>query len=526
MKIISSPSAAALCISTLCLIAGLALLSVAREAAASASATNASNANIDEAVRTALKELPDYIKQVMEKTGVPGVAVAVVHDDKLVYAEGFGVRSTDTGAAVTPDTVFQIASVSKPLGATAVAAAISSGALTWDTPVANLVPQVSLSNAEVWSRVTIGDLYAHRSGLPGDFGNDLEQFGYDRDYIFRQAHLEPLSPFRETFSYSNFGLTVAGVAAATASGMKWDEFANKFVFSPLGMSNSTYNHADFKAMENTATLHQKVEGRWMPGTERNADAQAPAGGANSTVLDLSRWMRMLLSEGNIDGNRIVSEEALNPMLALQIKTAADTSEGSTGYGFGMGVDVDKQGKVTWTHSGAFTNGASTQIYLEPELELGIVTLTNGWPVGVPEAINATFVDLVKFGKPTRDWFSVTDEAFAPYTQITYSIDGKAKPTQPNPAGDLKSYVGRFSSNYTGEAMVSLGEQGLLLTLGPEGKTQLPLRHWDADVFYFNGIGLPEGFYAAVRFTRDNEGDVNSFRIDEVNSGLGIFTRTQ
>lgn len=524
MKTVLRPLASEIRKYTYLCVVSFALTAVATITTTHAESGSTMSAGSVEAVQNAVRKLPEYIKQAMEKTGVPGLAVAIVHKDKLIYAQGFGVRSTETGIPVTPDTVFQLASVSKPLGATAVAAAISTGALSWDTPVAPLVSGFSLSNAEILSKVTVGDLYAHRSGLPGDFGNDLEQFGFDREHIFKKAYLEPLTPFRETFSYSNFGLTVAGVAAAAATGKDWEEFTEAFIFSPLGMTQTTYSHADFVKMENTASLHQKVDGRWIPGSERNADAQAPAGGANSNVLDLSRWMRMILAEGMFEDRQVVSKEALAPMLEIQIKTAADSSEGSTGYGFGMGVDIDPHGKSTWTHSGAFTNGASTQVYLEPELELGIITLTNGWPVGVPEAINATFVDFVKFGKPTRDWLKVTGEAFSPYTEITRTIDGRKKPEQPEPAGELKSYSGNFISDYVGEASITLEGQSLVMTLGPNGSTRIPLNHWDGNVFYFSGLGLPDGFYAAVRFTRDDEGTITSFKIDEVNSGLGVFSR--
>jgi CubicO group peptidase (beta-lactamase class C family) len=524
MKTIFHPPGSGIRIATYLLVAGLTVSTVTEFAAADANAVSTASPITDQSVRSAIKELPAYIKQVMERTGVPGISVAVVHEDQLLYAQGFGVRSTETGTAVTPDTVFQIASVSKPLGATAVAAAISTGALSWDTPVAPLVAGFSLSDPTVLPKVTIGDLYAHRSGLPGDYGNDLFLLGFDRDEILARGHLVPLSPFREAFSYSNFGLTVAGVAAAAAAGRNWEKFSEDFIFSPLGMVSSTYSYAAFRKMTNTAALHQKVDERWVAGPELNVDIQAPAGGANSNVLDLSRWMRMILSEGMFEGRRIVSEEALASMLAPQIKIAADTASGSSSYGFGMVVDVDSRGKTSWIHSGDFSHGASTQIYLDPELELGVVTLTNGWPIGVPEAINATFVDFVRLGRPTRDWLTVFSEELAADTEITRSIDGKKRPNQPKDASELKSYSGDFSSDYAGEASIIVEGHGLMLVFGPRGQTRVLLHHWDGDVFYFNEFGMPEGFYTAVRFRRDDKGNIISFKVDMVSSGLGVFNR--
>jgi len=518
------PSRFGIRITTYILFAGFVASAMTEHASADTNFVGTNSPETDQSVRSAIKELPAYIEQVMASTGVPGIAVAVVHDDQLLYAEGFGVRSTETGQAVTPETVFQIASVSKPLGATAVAAAISTGALTWDTTVAPLVSGFSLSDPAVLSRVTIGDLYAHRSGLPGDYGNDLFLLGFDRDEILARGYLVPLSPLRASFSYSNFGLTVAGLAAAAATGRSWEKFSEDFIFSPLGMAKSTYSYAAFKKMENIAALHQRAEGRWTLGPKLDVDALSPAGGANSNVLDLSRWMRMILSDGEFEGRRIVSEEALASMLAPQIRITADTEGGSSSYGFGMGVDVDRHGYTSWVHSGDFSHGASTQIYLDPKLDLGIVTLTNGAPMGVPEAINATFVDLVRFGKPTREWLSVFGKELAADRDITRSIDGNKKPDQPKAASELKSYSGEFFSDYAGEASVVFEGKGLVLALGPRGATRVSLNHWDGDVFYFNEFGMPEGAYTAVRFTRNTKGDIRSFTIDMVNSGMAVFNR--
>lgn len=504
--------------------AGIVLVTLTLLAALKPDPAEAASDGTDAAVRSAVAKLPAYVRKVMKRTGVPGVAVAVVYKDKLIYAEGFGVRNTRTGGAVTRDTVFQIASVSKPLGATAVAAAISSGALTWDTPVAPLLSGFSLADPSVSEAVTVGDLYAHRSGLPGEFGNDLEKFGFARQYIFEHADREPLAPFRTSYAYSNFGLTAGGVAAASAAGRDWNALTRDLLFARLGMVRSTYSHEALTKMMNVASLHQRVKGRWVPGPKRNADAQAPAGGANSSVMDLSRWMRLLLAGGVYEGRRIIERQPLDDMLSIQIRTSGDGEAVTRGYGFGMEVTVEADGSVVWSHSGDFQRGASTQVYLVPELELGIVTLTNGWPVGVPQAISATFVDWVTYGRSTEDWLKLIGDIFAPYTNPTYEIEGQKRPRDPSPAGVLAGYAGSYVSDYAGNAEVTVRRRQLVLALGPDGATRIPLRHWDGDVFFYDTLGLPNGFYTAVRFNRDEEGSVTSVTVDEVNSNLGRFTR--
>ena len=480
----------------------------------------------DLAVREAVSALPDYITRVMRRMGVPGVAVAVVHRDRLIYAEGFGVRDVDSGAKVTPDTVFQLASVSKPLGASAVAAAVGRGDLAWDTPAAPLLPGFGLSDAWVSEHVTVGDLYAHRSGLPGNYGNDLENFGYGRQHIFEKAHLEPLSPFRITYDYSNFGLTAGGIAAANAAGVSWDQLTRDAIFAPLGMSRSTYDYDELAQMDNVATLHQQSRGRrWKTGPVRNAEAQAPAGSANSSVKDMARWMRMMLAGGTFEGKRIVEQDALDTMLTLQIRNSLDPTGAIAGYGYGMGVVMEQDAPLNWTHSGAFSSGASTRILLVPEWDLGIVVLTNGWPVGVPEAVTATFQDLVRFGEPTRDWLKVTSARFAAYNTPSYSIDGQKRPANPSPARPLAAYAGTYANDYVGVGDVSVDGDRLVLAVGPGGMTRLSLRHWDGDVFFYNEIDMPPGFFTAVRFSgQDDAGSATSMTIAEVGVDLGTLSR--
>lgn len=478
-----------------------------------------------DAVAQAIAQLPAYVRRVMRETGVPGVAVAVVHRDRLVYAKGFGVRSTASGKPVTANTVFQVASVSKPLGATAVAAAIGEGTLSWDTPAAPLLPGFSLADPWVTDNVTIGDLYAHRSGLPKDFGNDLEQLGFGRRHILERAHLEPLSPFRISYAYSNFGLTAGGIAAANAADQSWTEFTRQRIFEPLGMSRSTYSHAALERMSNVATLHQKVKGQWVAGPSRNAVAQAPAGAANSTVRDISRWMRMVLGKGVFRGERIVAEDPLTQMLSLQVRFSPDPVDRIAGYGFGIQTTAIANEPIVFEHAGDFSNGASTQVYLVPELDLGIVTLTNGWPSGAPQAINVGFADLVRFGRLTADWPALYAAAFAPLTTPTYSIDGQRRPDNPVPARSLTAYAGSYSNDYVGNGQVVLERGRLVLSVGPNGATRIPLRHWSGDVFFYNEPTMPTGFYSAVRFAFNGPGSATSLTIHAINSGLGVLERT-
>src|SRR4051794_30598531 len=168
----------------------------------------------DHQIDTAVSQLDGLVADIMGRTGVPGMAVAVVLGGKPVYARGFGVREVGKPPKVDADTVFQLASVSKSIGGSVVAREVAARKVGWDTPVTKLLPWFALSDPSVTGMVTVGDLYAHRSGLPDHAGDDLEDLGYDRRAVLGRLRFLPLKPFRDNYEYTNFGLTAAAEAVA------------------------------------------------------------------------------------------------------------------------------------------------------------------------------------------------------------------------------------------------------------------------------------------------------------------------
>jgi CubicO group peptidase (beta-lactamase class C family) len=225
---------------------------------------------------------------------VPGLSVAIVHRDELVHLAGYGLRHIDDAQArVGGDTVFQLASLSKPLAATVVAALVGDEKVSWDTRVADLDAGVRLHEEYPTAEVTIRDLFAHRSGLSGNAGNDLEGLGFSREEILRRVHqLKPARSFRSGFDYSNFGLTAGGEAAAKAAGYTWEDAADARLYSRLHMTSTSSRYSDFLAHDDRSSLHAPVAGEWKALTTRNPDPQSPAGGASSSARDLaSRTMK-------------------------------------------------------------------------------------------------------------------------------------------------------------------------------------------------------------------------------------------
>lgn len=479
-------------------------------------------------IERAIAGLDDLARDVLERSGIPGLAVAVVHEGRTVYARGFGVRRVGQPEQVDADTAFLLASVSKPVGATVVASEVTAGRVSWDTPVVELLPWFALSEDWVTRHVTIGDLYAHRSGLPDHAGDDLEDIGYDRRAVLERLSLLPLHPFRNHYAYTNFGLTAAAEAVARAAGADWATLSQRALYDPLGMDRTSSRHADYVARANRASSHIPSEDGYAVADLRQPDAQSPAGGVSSTVNDMARWMALVLGGGRIDGQEIFAEDALLPAVTAQSISgpSATMDARPTHYGYGFVVGTHPSGRVVLSHSGGFSLGASTYAGLIPSLDIGIVVLTNASPVGAAEAIGNAFLERVELGTQTRDWFAAYGQITAPLMSPVGKFAGLAPPAEPEPFRDLSAYAGVYENAYFGEATVTVTGDGLSLTVGPLAEP-VALDHWSGDVFTYAPFNenAPAGSVSQVSFTEFDgvgAGEVFIERLDE--AGFGTFAR--
>jgi CubicO group peptidase (beta-lactamase class C family) len=455
-------------------------------------------------VKAALPELDKLAEQTLKKTGVPGMAVVVVYRDEVVYLKGFGVREAGREERVDADTVFQLASVSKPMASTVLAALVGEGVIDWDDRVIDRDPGFRLYDPWVTREVTLRDLLCHRSGLPSHAGDLLEDLGYGRAEVLRRLRLEkPASSFRSQYAYTNFGYTEAAVAGARAAGATWEDLATDKLFHPLGMKSSSFRYADYHAAENHARLHIRADGKWVAKYVRDPDAQAPAGGASSTVRDLAQWLRLHLGGGKFEGKQVVAAKALaethRPQIINRPPENSETDRASF-YGLGWNVNYDEEGRVRLGHSGAFALGAATAVALLPAESLGIVVLTNAAPVGAPEAVCASFFDLVLKGKVEKDWLALFGPIFADQAKPAYgtAVDYSKPPAQESPPLPLESYLGTYRNDYFGDLEIAQKDGALVLRISPQMKP-LALRHWDRDVFLYQPEGENAGGLSGVAF---------------------------
>ena len=491
------------------------------------------------AVSAAIDALPDYIEKALEQTGVPGAQVAVVSNGEVVFEEAYGVRDVTTKEPVDLGTVFQIASLSKPLSSSVVSKAITDDAeLSWEDPVVKYLPDFALSDPYVTEHGKIADYFSHRTGIPTGAGDDLEDVGFDADYILSHLDQVPLASFRDTYQYSNFGLTVGGEAVAASRGQTWPQTAEELLFEPLGMTSTTTLHDDYLAADDRAAMHARTgEGQYEQLFDRDADAEAPAGGVASTAGDIAKWMTMVLANGEVDGEVFIDPLVLAKTYSAHSITGGDAqnlTSRTSHYGFGTNVGSTVTGRVTISHSGAFGWGAATNATMIPDLNLGIVVLTNGAPSGVPEMIVSEFVDLVQFGEETRPWMDLWPTVFAKFSDPAGDLAGEEAPAGAAPAGPAGDYVGTYTSPYFGNFVVTEENDTLTGALGPEAGYTFQIDPWDGDTLSFVPTGenaLPGSLSSAV-FVREG-GQITGVTLTYFNkfpeeeqepNGLGVFTR--
>ena len=482
-----------------------------------------------ETVAAAIDQLESLITGALADSGVPGLSVAIVFQDEVVYVKGFGVRSVDAADPVDTETVFQLASVSKSLASTTVSTLVTTGEVTWDDQVVTHLDDFELIDPWVTREVTLRDCFSHRTGMYGTAGDDLESLGFDRDAIIHQMrYLNLTGKFRQTYSYSNFGLTLGAEAAAEAVDVTWEDLSEQRLYAPLGMTSTSSKYDDFVSRENRAELHIQVDGEWAQKLERHPDPQSPAGGASSNAVDMAQWIRMLLGNGTVDGTEYIAPEVLLDTFTPQIVSSVDATTRRAGfYGLGWVPTYDESGRIYMGHAGAFSVGARTMVQILPAEQLGIVVLSNAFPTGVPEGIAYSFFDLVHQGAVSRDWFGYWNELFSGLTAAYPAIIAQfaTPPANAQPALPLDAYAGQYANDYFGPLQITIEGDALSMAIGP-APLVYPLDHWDRDVFVFDAVPEAPGVKATATFKVDLNSQASSVTIDAFDSyGQGTFVRT-
>ncbi len=431
---------------------------------------------------TLVPQFDAYTEKLFEKSGVPGMAVAVVKDDKVIYLRTFGVRNVTSKEPVTPDTKFQLASVSKSMTGTLIASMAGNGELSWDDTIVSVDPGFTLSDPYVTQHVTFRDLMAHRSGLP-EYGTDELQndFGYSRQEIMdRLRYLGMPGAFRSSYAYSNIGITIAGVTAAKKAGKPFEDLIAERIFIPAGMHNTSARFADFKKSADRVEVYPMQDGTPVAGPLNDDDINSPAGGVSSTLNDMVRYARLQANGGFLDGKQVVNASAMREMhTPSYIRSYSGT--GMTGTGMGWNTYLDG-GRSRVEKDGLFSHGIATLVTVWPEEKMALVVMTNRFPEGnlVTGSVSNGWNELYYTGRIGKDWYGDAEK------HLQAAFDAMAsppveKPANPKPARDPVYYTGTYTQDYSGTVRI-VEESGTLMAYFGHSTTPLPLAPYDGDTF--------------------------------------------
>ncbi len=430
-----------------------------------------------------LDGLDEWVDHERERWGVPGLALAVVHQDEVLLARGFGQLGLDYDRPVDADTQFAIASLSKAMTATALGLLVEEGRLDWDDRVIDHVPEFRLSDDWVSAQVTVRDLLSHRVGVGRLFGNRLTFMPARSraEFIKHLAHHEFEQAFRQGYVYSNAMYTVAGEVLERVSGQSWESFLTERLFEPLGMQRSNVSIGELD--DNAALPHQEIGGELVTIERRDWGYSGPAAAVNSSMNDLARWMRFNLGEpGQLDGETLLDESVMQSIHRPSSLTGFDDDEQAiAGYGLGWGL-ARYRGFHVLRHGGA-SDGFHSQIWLLPELDLGIVISANTFT----ELRNPLFKHIVDrlAGLPEKDWM---DQAHADYLEDRQQARDARKAlhaerqADTQPSHELQAYTGEYHDPLYDTARVSLVDGRLMVTLWDDESQTLALEHWHHDTF--------------------------------------------
>jgi CubicO group peptidase (beta-lactamase class C family) len=433
-----------------------------------------------------LAGLDQYVERAMKEWHVPGLAIAIVKDDSVVYARGFGVRELGKPDRVDSHTIFAIGSNTKAFTSAAVGIMVDRKKMRWDDKVTSYLPNFQLHDPYVTREITIRDVLSHRSGL-GRRG-DMLWYGtaYDRDEVLRRVRfLEPNSSFRSQFGYQNIMFLAAGQATAEAAGERWDDVIISEIFQPLGMNESSTSVDSLRGKPDVATPHLVDGANVAPIPWRKIDNMAPAGSINSSVADMTRWIRMQLDTGVYAGKKIISAKSLYETHSPQtiIASPPDTlfpSNHFSSYGMGW-VLQDYRGRELVWHNGGI-DGMLSEVRLVPEEKLGFVILSNAEGHNMNPAIAYRIIDAY-LGAPARDWSAIflaqQKQGDAMQAEMQKKLEAaRAKDTKPSLP--LDRYVGTYADSMYGEATVKLENGKLVVRYGPAFAGDL--EHWNYDTF--------------------------------------------
>jgi len=437
-----------------------------------------------------------YAREALADWGVPGMSIAVVKGDTVLFANGYGSRSIDKDDAVDCQTVFPIASVTKTFNAVAIAMLVDEGKFNWNDPIVKHLPEFRLRDDYLTKEATLADLLSHRTCLEDPVL--LSYTGVDRQTLIERAdQLGSVAPFRSNCGYNNLMIDVTGEVLERAAGRSWEQLISERIFRPLRMKNTVADVERLANMPNRATVYVDFEDSlradptWtLPlseGWKRYRKASRPDGSICSNVEDMARFLVLHLCDGEFRGQRLLEKETVLEMQALHSTAAIKSNRDSKlpypkfvfGYGFGWEIR-DYQGRKVVMHRGS----TGAVLALMPEENLGLVVLTNLNRGLQYMVMHDTFDRLLGIPRSwtNKDWTSqILETERRERRQLHEELAARRDPDRKQKLR-LEEYAGIYTSNLFGDLVISHSADTLSMRLGPTTNCEAQLKHWQGERF--------------------------------------------
>ena len=449
--------------------------------------------------KKALADFDALVMRGLESLKVPGLAVAVVKDDEVIIAKGYGFRDVEKKIPMTADTLLAIGSASKAFTTFAMGTLVDEGKLDWETPVNNYISWFELYDLFASQHLTPRDLVTHRSGLPR---HDLVWYNNYQasreEFVRRLAYLKPTADLRQRFQYNNLMFLTAGYLVEVLTEQPWEEAIRSHVLKALGMERTNFSVEESKKDSDFALPYREEKGKIELIPFRNITNIGPAGSINSSVNEMSRWLLVHLNKGIIDGRQIINAQTLEDMHLAHMPTGGTPAIPEvTPSDYGMGWFVDTYRGHSRIHHGGNIDGFSAMVSMLPRDGLGFVVLTNKNGAALPELLIRHAADLI-LGLEPKDWIGLAAESKAKGEKVEEEAEKKKETrriTGTQPAHRLEDYTGDYNHPGYGDIKVFHKNGSLIFTYN---EITTPLEHWHYETF--NGRKADDPTFMDMKLT--------------------------
>lgn len=469
-----------------------------------------------------LSDFNTYAEEQRKEWKVAGMAIAIVHEENVILSKGYGQRGLEDKRPVDLNTLFQIGSLTKAFTAASVAIAVEKGWLKWEDYVIDHLPTFRMQLPWVSTQFQMQDLLAQRSGLPPYAGDTQAFLGFTpTDMLDNLRYLTPVSSFRSQYAYQNVFFVAAARVIEEITKASYQEFYRKEIFLPLEMTKTTTSLKDYIAAENRAEWLMRLNNGSTIRLREDFDGRewnyvlGAAGGINSTITDMSKWLMLQVNQGKYKDKQLMTSGNMKRMTRPMIY-ASDFSGHAMYYALGW-VHMDySPHPITW-HDGS-TLGVYNVMAFIPEEKIGIVILTNTRNTQLALGLTLDFLDRY-LGNPDQKW----SQQLLAKVKEEQAKRPEIKRRETSPPLPLTNYTGTYHSPIYGDAVVKETANGLTLTLGAK-KLQLPLTPWDRDIFAFDWAIIQDA-PSKVIFIPDASGNYTTMQIDTIlKEGGGSFKK--